>query len=53
MGDPNCKAIPRWPSYDLKERNTMIFDNETRVEKDPRGAERVFAAGAHYRQPGT
>jgi para-nitrobenzyl esterase len=52
-GDPNCKAIPHWSSYDLKERNTMIFDNETRVEKDPRGAERVFAAGAHYRQPGT
>jgi carboxylesterase type B len=23
------------------------------VEKDPRGAERLFAAGAHYRQPGT
>jgi para-nitrobenzyl esterase len=52
-GDPNGKEIPHWPSYDLKERNTMIFDNETRVEKDPRGAERVFAAGAHYRQPGT
>ena len=52
-GDPNCKAIPHWPSYGLKDRETMIFDNETRVEKDPRGAERVFAAGAHYRQPGT
>ena len=57
-GNPNCKAIPQWPSYDLKERNTMIFDsktgdNESRVEKNPRGAERVFAAGAHYRQPGT
>jgi para-nitrobenzyl esterase len=52
-GNPNCKAVPHWPSYDLKERNTMIFDTETRVEKDPRGAERVFAAGAHYRQPGT
>jgi para-nitrobenzyl esterase len=52
-GDPNCKAIPHWPSYDLKDRNTMIFDNETRAETDPRGAERVFAAGAHYRQPGT
>ncbi len=51
-GDPNCKDVPHWPSYDLKERNTMIFDNQTRVEKDPRGAERVFAAGAHYRQPG-
>jgi para-nitrobenzyl esterase len=62
-GDPNCKDVPHWPSYDLQERNTMIFDsttgdsktgdNGTRVEKDPRGAERVFAAGAHYRQPGT
>jgi len=52
-GDPNCKDVPHWPSYDLKDRNTMIFDNETRVERDPRGAERVFAAGAHYRQPGT
>jgi para-nitrobenzyl esterase len=52
-GDPNCKAIPHWPSYGLKDRDTMIFDNESRVEKDPRGAERVFAAGAHYRQPGT
>jgi para-nitrobenzyl esterase len=52
-GDPNCKAIPHWPSYGLKDRDTMIFDNETRVEKDPRGEERVFAAGAHYRQPGT
>jgi para-nitrobenzyl esterase len=72
-GDPNCKEVPHWPSYDLKERNTMIFDSKagdsktgdsktgdsgmgdtgTRVEKDPRGAERVFAAGAHYRQPGT
>jgi para-nitrobenzyl esterase len=52
-GNPICRDVPQWPSYDLKERNTMIFDNETRVEKDPRGAERVFAAGAHYRQPGT
>jgi para-nitrobenzyl esterase len=57
-GDPNCKAVPRWPSYGLKDRDTMIFDSgtgdtETRVEKDPRGEERVFAAGAHYRQPGT
>jgi para-nitrobenzyl esterase len=72
-GNPNCREVPHWPSYDLKERNTMIFDSkaddsktgdtntgdsktrdtQTRVEKDPRGAERVFAAGAHYRQPGT
>ena len=35
---------------------TLFFDMlpfVLRAEKDPRGAERVFAAGAHYRQPGT
>lgn len=32
---------------------TMIFDESSRVEKDPRGLEREFAAAAHYRQPGT
>jgi para-nitrobenzyl esterase len=51
--NPNCKEVPHWSSYDLKERNTMIFDTETRAEKDPRGVERGFAAGAHYRQPRT
>src|SRR3979411_3559291 len=49
-GDPNCKKVPHWPSYDLKDRNTMIFDSETRdsetrVEKEPRGAAGVLAAG--------
>ncbi len=29
-GNPNCKAIPQWPSYELKERNTMIFDRGQR-----------------------
>jgi para-nitrobenzyl esterase len=29
-GNPNCKEVPHWPSYDLKERNTMIFDSEMR-----------------------
>lgn len=52
-GNPNHKGLPYWPSYDLTERNTMIWDNTVRVEKDPRGAERRFAAGSPYHQPGT
>lgn len=35
-GDPNNDQIPTWPAYDSKTRATMIFDNETRVENDPR-----------------
>ncbi len=35
-GDPNNDHIPAWPAYDAKTRATMIFDNQTRVENDPR-----------------
>ena len=35
-GDPNTSAIPHWPAYDAQNRPTMIFDNNTRVENDPR-----------------
>ena len=52
-GDPNHAGLPFWPAYDLKERNTMIWDNPPHIEKDPRGEERRFAAGSPYRQPGT
>jgi para-nitrobenzyl esterase len=41
-GDPNNDAIPRWPTFDGKSRATMIFDNDTRVENDPRGEIRLF-----------
>jgi len=57
-GDPNgpssAKAgLPKWPVYGLKDRETMMFDKATKVEKDPRGQERRMMVGAHYRQPGT
>jgi para-nitrobenzyl esterase len=52
-GDPNGVGLPRWPAYAVPGRETMIFDETSRVEKDPRGEERVFAAAAQYRQPGT
>jgi para-nitrobenzyl esterase len=35
-GDPNIAAIPKWQPYDAQNRATMIFDNNTRVENDPR-----------------
>ena len=52
-GNPNHPGLPSWPAYDLKARNTMIWDNPPQVEKDPRGEERRYAAGSPYRQPGT
>ena len=52
-GNPNHPGLPTWPAYDLKERNTMIWESAPHVEKDPRGEERRYAAGSPYRQPGT
>jgi para-nitrobenzyl esterase len=46
-------ALPHWPTYDLKDRSTMICGRRPHVENDPRGAERVFAEKAHYHQAGT
>lgn len=43
-GDPNNPHIPRWPAYDSKDRATMVFDADTRVENDPRGEIRKFWA---------
>ena len=43
-GDPNNKHIPHWPSYDVPDRATLVFDRETSVENDPRGAFREFWA---------
>jgi para-nitrobenzyl esterase len=44
---------PGWAPYTLAERTTMIFDNRSRVETDPRRAEREFFARIPYVQPGT
>jgi len=43
-GDPNNPKIPHWPAYDSTKRATMVFDNEVRVEDDPRGEIRKFWA---------
>jgi para-nitrobenzyl esterase len=52
-GNPNHPGLPAWPSYDLRERNTMIWETAPHIEKDPRGEERRYAAASPYRQPGT
>ncbi len=52
-GNPNCAAVPRWPAYSLRQRDTMLFDRTSRVVSDPRSRERELMVNAHYRQPGT
>jgi para-nitrobenzyl esterase len=52
-GNPNHPSLPHWPAYDLKRRDTMIWDSTPHIESDPRGQERRFAAASPYRQPGT
>jgi para-nitrobenzyl esterase len=36
-GNPNTStsALPKWPAYSAASRDTMLFNNESRVEKDP------------------
>jgi para-nitrobenzyl esterase len=43
-GDPNNDKIPHWPAYDAASRSTMLFNNETRVENDPRSEMRKYWA---------
>jgi len=52
-GDPNHVGLPAWTPYGLTNRETMVFDSDTRLENDPRGDERRFFAGVPYVQPGT
>jgi para-nitrobenzyl esterase len=34
-GNPNTSGLPRWPAYSAATRDTMLFNNESRVQKDP------------------
>jgi para-nitrobenzyl esterase len=34
-GDPNIPKLPKWPAYSATARDTMLFNNESRVEQDP------------------
>lgn len=52
-GDPNGGNLPRWEPYTLERRQTMVFDNTSRMEDDPRGAERAFFNRVPFTQFGT
>jgi len=34
-GDPNTPRLPKWPAYSAASRDTMLFNNECRVQQDP------------------
>ena len=34
-GDPKTAKLPAWPAYTAKSRDTMVFNNESRVVQDP------------------
>src|SRR5215208_5494777 len=51
-GDPNHEALPAWPAYDTERRATMIFDVPSKVEDDPRRAERLVWKGMIAEQTG-
>lgn len=44
---------PGWTPYELKARETMVFDTQSRVVADPRKWERELFARIPYVQPGT
>ena len=52
-GDPNHPQLPHWTPYRLPQRTTMIFDARTRLEADPRGAERRLFEAVPFIQQGT
>jgi para-nitrobenzyl esterase len=39
-GVPDNTAIPRWPTYDLTNRPTLVLDADCRIENDLRGETR-------------
>jgi para-nitrobenzyl esterase len=52
-GQPNYPGMARWEPYTLPRRATLVFDVDTRLEDDPRGAERRLFAKVPFVQQGT
>ncbi len=44
-GNPNHPDLPFWPAYTLKERATMLFNTDCRVQNDPDREERLAWTG--------
>jgi para-nitrobenzyl esterase len=45
-GNPDHAGLPHWPTYDLKDRSTMIFDVQCNVANDPDGEIREIITGS-------
>ncbi|MEN5265393.1 carboxylesterase/lipase family protein [Stenotrophomonas sp. TWI587] len=52
-GDPNHGGLPRWQTYSLARRETMLFDATSQQADDPRGGERRLYQQAPFIQRGT
>jgi para-nitrobenzyl esterase len=52
-GDPNYPGLPRWEPYAPPRRATLVFNVESRLADDPRGAERRLFAKVPFVQQGT
>jgi len=40
-GDPNTPKLPRWVPFNSKDRPTMVFNNESKLENDPIREQRI------------
>jgi para-nitrobenzyl esterase len=40
-GNPNTSSLPKWPAYSAASRDTMLFNNTSRVEQDPERVARL------------
>ncbi len=40
-GNPNTPKLPNWPVWTAASRDTMLFNNESRVERDPASSARL------------
>jgi para-nitrobenzyl esterase len=52
-GDPNYQGMSRWEPYSLSRRQTMVFDVDSKLADDPRGAERRLFEKVPFIQQGT
>lgn len=52
-GDPNYSGLARWEPYSLPRRQTLVFDVESKLADDPRGAERRLFEKVPFIQQGT
>ncbi|MGX9718484.1 carboxylesterase/lipase family protein [Stenotrophomonas acidaminiphila] len=52
-GDPNHRGLARWERYSLQRRQTLVFDDDSHLQDDPRGGERRLYAQVPFVQRGT